>query len=137
MGPLEYLIIGIAPSFEPGDSFAIAPIEDESTSRIRYLLKYECHIGDKTKEGAKGQIQLSQAQAESLSELCRSLSIGLIPINSEEWLDGTRTTVTISQGGNKLTMSWSQVPGPWKPIEALIEMIRAMVRDACRDNRIN
>jgi hypothetical protein len=130
MKPFDHLKIDIIPSFEPRDRYAIIPINDINTGHSRYLLKYECHIGGKPKKEVKGQIQLSQAQIESLSQFCTNLNIALMPLDNEMWLDGTTTTVNISQGGNIISFSWQRIPEPWKPIEALIEMVRAIVENA-------
>ena len=70
MEMLEYLIIEIEPSFEPGERFVLFPVEGENAGPIKYMLRYEYTVGEKSDEKTKREVHLAQAQADDESESC-------------------------------------------------------------------
>jgi hypothetical protein len=129
--PLEYLIIEIEPPFEPVERLSLAFVDDKSTDQFKSILKYDCSIGGNSEVRVEGQIQLSQAQVETISALWQKMGIGLVPKANVMGLDGTTTKVTIIQGMNRLVMEWRKdAPEPWKPVERVVEMLWKMAKDA-------
>ena len=87
-------------------------------------------------EWASGRVQLSQEQVEALFALLAKVRIGPILTEPTIGLDGETTTVTISQGQNKVELEYWAAPKAWKPLEKSVEMVRELAERAIAKERM-
>ena len=77
---------------------------------------------------ASGQVQLSQEQVEAINSLLHRVRVGPVPPGLPG-LDGETTTVTISEGKNRVELEYWDAPKPWKPLEKLVKIVKQIASE--------
>lgn len=127
---MKQVRIEIWPSFAAEESYDISEDYEEDLKTQRYYVSYK-RSGESNKYASrKGRIAISESQFEDILKHCTNISINLAP-EFAVGLDGTKTKVAISLGFNRIELEWwSEIPKQWKPVMKLIEMVKAIARDA-------
>jgi hypothetical protein len=122
--------IEIGSSFSAEESYDISEGYDEDSKTKGYYLSFKQSADGNIYTLRKGRIAISEFQFEDILRRCMNISINLAP-EFAVGLDGTKTKVAISLGFNRIELEWwSEIPKQWKPVMKLIEMVKAIARDA-------
>lgn len=124
------LAIKIQPTFEPEESYLLSCSTVKASGKINCYLIQGPDAVEPNVRPQKAGILIDDAKAKEILACVENLKISVVP-DYILGLDGTRITVSITQGLNKVELFWWwKAPKQWEGVEKLVEMVREVAMAA-------